>query len=99
MKRSIIALELALGEPPNLRVPPLKAMFYITQQEAPRLPKAGNYSREFSEFIEQVLEKNPVKRASAEQALQLGFFKNRAKASVHRMIQNKKNIPLNDLIK
>jgi len=26
----IIALELANGEPPNLRVPPLKAMYLIT---------------------------------------------------------------------
>ena len=33
----IIAIELALGEPPHLRMPPLKAMYSITSKNPPRL--------------------------------------------------------------
>ena len=33
----IIAIELAQGEPPYLRIPPLKAMYSITANEPPRL--------------------------------------------------------------
>lgn len=43
---SIIAIELAEGEPPYLRMQPVKAMHYISSKDAPRLdPK--KFSKEF----------------------------------------------------
>jgi serine/threonine protein kinase len=54
----IIAIELAEGEPPFLRVPPLKAMYMISTSESPKL-KGLNYSAEFTEFIEKMLIKDP----------------------------------------
>ena len=33
----IIAIELALGEPPHLRIPPVKAMYTISSKPPPRL--------------------------------------------------------------
>ncbi|CAD8195863.1 unnamed protein product [Paramecium octaurelia] len=93
----IIAIELAQGEPPYLRVPPLKAMYSITANDPPRLPI--KFSKQFQEFIEKVLDKNSKTRLTAEEALQLPFFKNRNKEGVLQMILNKKNIPLNELIK
>lgn len=95
----IIAIELAHGEPPHLRVPPLKAMFLITSSDPPKLNQKMNFSQDFQEFIDKVLAKDPKMRLSAEEALRLNFFKNRNKESVRILIQNKKNIPLSELIK
>lgn len=42
----IIAIELAEGEPPFLRIPPLKAMYMISTSESPRL-KSASWSNDF----------------------------------------------------
>lgn len=61
----VIALELANGEPPNLRVPPLRAMYLITTQDPPRLD-ATKWSPEFCQFVEKMLMKEPSDRVSAD---------------------------------
>lgn len=50
----IIAIELAEGEPPNLRMQPLKAMYMITSKDAPRLNNE-KWSPEFCDFVEKCL--------------------------------------------
>ncbi|KAL4452909.1 hypothetical protein ABPG74_002474 [Tetrahymena malaccensis] len=95
----IIAIELALGEPPHLRMPPLKAMYTISSKAPPRLDPA-NYSQDFCNFVEQCLQKNPDERASFSTLLDHPFLKNvpaDAASKFASMVQNKKNIPLNQL--
>jgi len=50
----IIAIELAEGEPPHLRMQPIKAMYLISSKEPPRLD-ASKYTPEFCDFIENCL--------------------------------------------
>lgn len=38
----IIAMELAEGEPPHLRMQPIKAMYLISSKDAPTLPEDNN---------------------------------------------------------
>lgn len=47
----IIAIELADGEPPHLRMPPLKAMYMIGSKDPPRLD-SSRWSKEFCNFVE-----------------------------------------------
>jgi len=47
----IIAIELAEGEPPHLRMPPLKAMYMISGKEPPRLDST-RWSKDFCNFVE-----------------------------------------------
>lgn len=51
---AIIAIELADGEPPHLRMQPLKAMYMISSKDPPRLD-ANKWSNEFCDFIEKAL--------------------------------------------
>ena len=46
----VIAVELAEGEPPFLRLPPLKAMYFISTKEAYRLKKT-NFSPHYCDFV------------------------------------------------
>jgi len=50
----VIAVELAEGEPPFLRLPPLKAMYFISTKDAHRLKKT-NFSPEYCDFVEKCL--------------------------------------------
>lgn len=50
----IIAIELALGEPPHLRIPPVKAMYTISSKPPPRLDPES-FSEPFCNFIERCL--------------------------------------------
>ena len=70
----VIAVELAEGEPPFLRLPPLKAMYFISTKEAHRLKKT-NFSPEYCDFVEKCLEKNVKKRWSIGKLLEHPFIK------------------------
>jgi len=50
----VIAVELAEGEPPYLRLPPLKAMFFISTKDAYRLNKL-KFSANYCDFVERCL--------------------------------------------
>jgi len=50
----IIAIELALGEPPHLRIPPVKAMYTISSKPPPRLDPQI-FSPDFCSFVEKCL--------------------------------------------
>jgi len=54
----ITAIELAVGEPPNLHLPAMKVLLNILQNEPPSL-KDTNYSKNFVSFVNCCLKKDP----------------------------------------
>ncbi|KAI1754642.1 kinase-like domain-containing protein [Xylaria castorea] len=73
----ITALEMANGEPPHANLHPMKALFHIPKNPAPRLE--GNFSKDFKDFITQCLSKSPDRRPSAKELLRHRFIKSSGK--------------------
>eukprot|EP00871_Galdieria_phlegrea_P000164 jgi/Galph1/1148/GphlegSOOS_G5859.1 len=70
----ITALELAQGKPPWYHLHPMKALFVISEGNAPSLE--GNYSSELKDFVNCCLQKEPERRWNAARLLQHDVFKN-----------------------
>ena len=64
----ITALEMAEGEPPLMKEPPLKRLL-ITIQGPPGLQAPDRWSSSFQHFLSRSFDTNPAKRASSEQLL------------------------------
>lgn len=75
----ITAIELAKGEPPNSDVHPMRVLFLITKNNPPQL--SGNYSKQFREFVEACLNKDPDNRPSARELLKFPFIRKAKKNS------------------
>ncbi|CAL6014692.1 Kinase [Hexamita inflata] len=70
----ILAIELAEGYPPLIDLPPLRAVFLIVTQDAPQLTNPQQWSHVFRDFLSKCLEKDPIKRWTAEQLLKHEFI-------------------------
>ncbi|XP_026469740.1 LOW QUALITY PROTEIN: serine/threonine-protein kinase 3/4-like [Ctenocephalides felis] len=81
----ITAIELAKGEPPNSELHPMRVLFLIPKNNPPQL--TGNYTKQFKEFVEACLNKDPENRPTAKELLKFHFIK-----------KAKKNSYLSDLI-
>lgn len=70
----ITAIELAEGEAPNMGMPAMKIVISIINNDPPTLRHPKRFSKEFSNFIELWLKKNPERRPSADELLNHKFF-------------------------
>lgn len=70
----ITLVEMAEGEPPLYKEPPLRALLLITVNPPPRLREPQKWSQSMNHFLARCLDPNPEKRSSAEQLLMHPFL-------------------------
>ena len=68
----ITCIELAEKKPPMAALHPMRVLFLIPQQEAPRL--TGNFSVEFKDFVATCLQKDPAQRPTIEELSEHSFL-------------------------
>ncbi|WOO82852.1 Serine/threonine-protein kinase svkA [Vanrija pseudolonga] len=70
----ITAMEMAKGEPPLAEFHPMRVLFLIPKEKAPRL-KGDQWSQDFKDFIAACLQKAPESRPTAHDLLQHPFIR------------------------
>ncbi|XP_063281460.1 serine/threonine-protein kinase 4 [Pelobates fuscus] len=84
----ITAIEMAEGKPPYADIHPMRAIFMIPSNPPPTFRKPELWSKEFIDFINKCLVKNPEQRASATELLQHPFSKTAKGVSILRHLIN-----------
>lgn len=69
----ITAIEIAEGEPPLCSMHPMRALFLIPRNPAPRLKQTKRWSPRFVNFIDQCLTKDTTKRPTSDELLKHPF--------------------------
>jgi serine/threonine-protein kinase 24/25/MST4 len=87
----ITAIELAKMDPPHAGLHPMKVLFKIPQNSAPRL-EGDEYSREFKDFVAQCLIKDPDRRATAKELLKHKFIHRAGKVEALRELVDRKQL-------
>ncbi|KAL4756665.1 uncharacterized protein BDW70DRAFT_154012 [Aspergillus foveolatus] len=85
----ITAMEMINGEPPHAAIHPMKVLFLIPKEPAPRLQGDG-YSSAFKDFIAQCLTKDPERRPSAKELLRHKFIRNAGKTEALQELIHRK---------
>lgn len=76
----ITAIELAKGEPPNSELHPMRVLFLIPKNNPPQL--TGSYSKQFKDFVEACLNKDPENVSSIDQLLENSLNETLRRATV-----------------
>ncbi|KAK4685170.1 serine/threonine-protein kinase 24/25/MST4, partial [Tremellales sp. Uapishka_1] len=77
----ITAIEMAKGEPPLAEYHPMRVLFLIPKAKAPRLEESEGWSKDFRDFIEACLQKDPKDRATARELLNHKFIRSARRTS------------------
>ena len=81
----ITCIELAETAPPLFHMHAMSALYHIPQRDAPRL-EGDKYSSDFKGFVAACLQKDPIERASAEQALKHDFLNQRSSDALSELV-------------
>jgi len=87
----ITAMELAEGAPPYAGSHPMKVLFTIPKNPAPRL-SGDQWSKDFKDFIAQCLIKDPDRRATAKELLKHRFIQRAGKVVALRELVERKEM-------
>ena len=77
----ITAMEMVNGEPPNVKIHPMKILFEIPKAPPPRL-EGSQYSRELKDFVACCLVKDPDRRPTTRELLSHRFVNGAGKIDV-----------------
>eukprot|EP01065_Artemidia_motanka_P039709 TRINITY_DN4884_c0_g1_i1.p1 TRINITY_DN4884_c0_g1~~TRINITY_DN4884_c0_g1_i1.p1 ORF type:complete len:464 (+),score=129.58 TRINITY_DN4884_c0_g1_i1:50-1393(+) len=78
----IVGVELCDSEPPHLRLPPMRALYVIARNPAPKVAKREKWPAELLEFIECMLVKRPAARPSSSDLLRHRYLRHGGGAGV-----------------
>lgn len=85
----VTAMEMINGEPPHANIHPMKVLFLIPKEPAPRL-ESDEHSYHLKDFIAQCLTKDPDRRPSAKELLKHKFIRNAGKTeALQELIQRR----------
>ncbi|EFA81944.1 putative protein serine/threonine kinase [Heterostelium album PN500] len=94
----ITLIELAEAEPPLSEIHPMKVLFQIPYRDPPKLKNQESYSKDFINFINQCLHKDPNQRKTASELLKHPFVaRSSEKIIMHELIQRYRKLRLAEM--